>query len=230
MACPDISSCLGIVNEDGVVTCTLATKLTTVECQTNQTLQELRCFKKQCLWGIRTWLIVLSVILFLVLIGLIYLAWQNCVLLHRTTCLFCPPPIPVVVPEPIIVKPQPPPPRIALVQQPIVAMQVQPVVPVRPVIVAQPQPQLVVQRQQTVQSQLQLLPMGTPQYQPTGESSQLIGSAPIAQRPAFAQPPAVAQAQAQAVAPPSNLQPVAAVSTTGTNAGTAVGTQRPYWR
>lgn len=142
--CNDVASCLGICNENGIVTCGFQTTLNEIQCDTNKTYREMQHWRRRALGGIRTWLIVLTVVLIIFfIIGLVIL-WKSYVICKRVTCceeiLMKAPWIPIQLPPPppplpertefIIEQPRPQPPQTFLIreqvqQQPTLLMQYQ---------------------------------------------------------------------------------------------------------
>lgn len=82
----DVAACLGICNENGIVTCGFQNTLSDIQCDSNKTLKEFRCWKRGALTGVRTWLIILSVVLFVVFIISIMIWCKLCSVQKSVVC------------------------------------------------------------------------------------------------------------------------------------------------
>jgi hypothetical protein len=83
--CGNVASCLGLSEEDGVIRCDFQDKLSDIHFETQKTNKEFKYFQRRSLRGVRTWLVVLTVIVVLMFFLCIWLWYQNrCV--QRTVC------------------------------------------------------------------------------------------------------------------------------------------------
>jgi hypothetical protein len=81
MSCPDVASCLGIVNDGGIVTCDLQNKLTDIECDTDKISKDIKCIKRTCGRDNRCWLILLTILFIIFFVFLILVWFHMCKLL-----------------------------------------------------------------------------------------------------------------------------------------------------
>jgi hypothetical protein len=83
MSCPDVASCLGITNDNGIISCELKTKLDDIEDNTSKLSKEFKCWRRSSLSGVRLWLLILSLLFVFLLFLILYMCYKlGCVSEH----------------------------------------------------------------------------------------------------------------------------------------------------